>query len=58
MKKSLLKNYANLIAKMGVNVQKGQDVYVVANLDQPEFVAMVVEALYKLGANKVYVDWG
>lgn len=58
MKKSVLKSYADLIAKKGVNVQKGQEVLVMCGLDQPEFVAMVVESLYKNGAKKVYVEWG
>ena len=57
MKKTILQKYANLLAVKGVNVQKGQDVLVVASLDQPEFVAMVTEALYKAGARKVYIDW-
>lgn len=58
MKKSVLKAYADLIAKKGVNVQKGQEVYLTCGLDQPEFVTMVVESLYKCGAKKVVVDWG
>ncbi len=58
MKKSVLKAYADLIAKKGVNVQRGQEVLVMCDIDQPEFVAMVVESLYKNGAKKVYVDWG
>ena len=33
MKKTRLKNYARLIAKCGVNVQKGQDVFISAGLD-------------------------
>ena len=57
MKKTVLRKYANLIAKCGVNVQKGQDVEIMADLDQPEFVKMVVEECYKLGARKVIVDW-
>ena len=57
MKKTVLRKYANLIAKCGVNVQKGQEVFVSADLDQPEFVKMVVEECYKLGAKKVVVDW-
>ena len=57
MKKTVLKNYAKLIAKMGLNVQPGQEVYIMAELDQPEFVKMVVEECYKLGAKKVVVDW-
>ena len=57
MKKSLLNKYADLIVEKGVNVQKGQDVYIVADLDQPEFVKTVVEKLYKNGARKVVVDF-
>ncbi|MBQ7356441.1 MAG: aminopeptidase [Clostridia bacterium] len=57
MDKTRLQKYAHLIAKCGVNVQKGQDVLITAELDQPEFVAMLVEECYKLGAAKVYVDW-
>lgn len=57
MKKTRLKQYALLVAKMGINVQKGQDVIVYADLDQPEFVKMVVEACYRLGARSVKVEW-
>ena len=57
MNKTRLKKYANLIAVCGVNVQKGQEVFISAELDQPEFVKMVVEACYKAGAGKVTVDW-
>ena len=57
MKKTTLKKYAQLIAKAGVNVQKGQEVFIRAGLDQPEFLKMLVEECYKLGAKKVVVDW-
>lgn len=57
MNKTRLRKYANLIARMGVNVQKGQEVLISAELDQPEFVKMVVEECYKAGAAKVSVDW-
>ena len=57
MKKTVLRKYAKLIAAKGGNVQKGQDVEIVAELDQPEFVKMVVEECYALGARKVTVDW-
>lgn len=57
MKKKILKEYARLIAKMGVNVQKNQDVIIRAEIDQGEFVRMVVLECYKLGARKVYVEW-
>ncbi|MBQ2017688.1 MAG: aminopeptidase [Alphaproteobacteria bacterium] len=32
-------------------------VFIAADLDQPEFVAMVVEECYRAGAKKVVVDW-
>ena len=57
MQKTRLRRYAKLIAKMGVNPQKGQDVFVTAGLDQPEFVAMVTDELYKAGARKVIVKF-
>ena len=57
MNKTRLRKYAKLIAKVGVNVQRGQEVIVQAELDQPEFVEMVVEECYKLGAKKVSVEW-
>ena len=57
MKKSVLREYARLIVRCGINVQKGQEVMVYAGLDQPEFVAMVVEEAYKAKAKKVIVEW-
>ncbi len=57
MKKTILKKYAQLIARKGVNVQKGQPVVIRAGLDQPEFVEMVAEECYKAGASRVVVDW-
>ena len=57
MKKTVLKEYAKLIVRKGINVQKGQTVIVHAGLDQPEFVQMVVEEAYKAKAKKVTVEW-
>ncbi len=57
MRKTQLKKYAKLIARVGLNVKKGQSVFIAAGLDQPEFVAMVVEECYKAGASEVYVEW-
>ena len=57
MKKSVLREYAKLIVKCGVNVRKGQEVVIYADLDQPEFVKMVVEEAYKAKASKVSVEW-
>ena len=57
MKKTVLREYAKIIVRVGVNVQKGQEVIVYAGLDQPEFVQMVVEEAYKAKAKKVVVEW-
>ncbi len=57
MKKTVLREYAKLIVRTGINVQKGQDVLVMADLDQPEFVKLVVEECYKAKARQVTVQW-
>lgn len=57
MDRTKLLKYAQLIAGSGVNVQKGQKVVIQCGLDQPDFVAMVVEECYKLGAESVTVKW-
>lgn len=57
MKKSILREYARLIARSGVNIQPGQEVFITAELDQPEFVKMLVEECYRCKASKVVVDW-
>ncbi len=55
MEEKLLRDYARLIAQVGAHVVKGDEVWVEAGLDQPEFVEMVVEECYKAGAKKVQV---
>ena len=57
MKKTVLREYARLIVRSGLNVQKGQEVIIYADLDQPEFVKLVVEEAYKAKAKKVTVEW-
>lgn len=57
MRKTQLRRYAKLLAKIGLNIKKGQTVFVSAALDQPEFVEMVVEECYKAGAKEVFVEW-
>ena len=53
----VLKDYAKLIVKMGVNVQEGQDVVVNASVHDAYFVEHVVEEAYKAGARHVTVEW-
>ncbi len=57
MKKTVLRSYARLIAVKGAGIQKGQQVIISAELDQPEFVELLVDECYKAGARKVTVEW-
>ena len=57
MKKSLLKKYANLIVRIGANVQPGQYVLITAAAEQHDFVTLVVEECYKAKAKGVRVKW-
>ena len=57
MKQTVLRNYAKLIARMGVNIRKGQDVIIYAQLDQPRFIELLVDECYKAGARKVWVEF-
>ncbi len=52
-----LQNYAELIVEKGLNPAPGQEVLIIANLDQPEFVRMVAETCYKHGVAKVHLEW-
>ena len=50
-----LQEYAELLAKKGINVLPGEEVWINCGLDQIEFVRLVVEECYKAGAKKVRV---
>ena len=57
MEEKILRDYARLIACEGGHVQKGEEVWINAGLEQPAFVVMVVEECYKAGAKSVSVNW-
>ena len=57
MKKSVLRSYAKLAIKTGVNIQKGQDLIITANVNDNYFVKYLVEEAYKAKARLVTVDW-
>ncbi|MBR5616434.1 MAG: aminopeptidase, partial [Clostridia bacterium] len=57
MNKTVLRNYAKLLARAGLNIRRGDEVIINAELDQPEFVEMVVRECYRAGAAKVTVEW-
>ncbi len=58
MKKTVMRKYAKLAVKTGVNLQKGQGCVISAQVDQHEFAEMVAEEAYRAGAKWVMIDWG
>lgn len=57
MDKNKLRSYAELIARLGVNVQPGQEVIIRSEPEQMEFLEMLTEQCYLAGASKVTVEW-
>ncbi|MCW0953072.1 aminopeptidase [Weissella ceti] len=54
---TLLTKYANLIVNTGINIRKGQNVIIYAEIDQQQLVHALTDAAYAGGANRVDVDW-
>jgi len=52
-----MSKYAELIVKIGANVQKGQEVYISSQIEGAPLARLVVEHAYKAGASNVVVDW-
>ena len=57
MKKELLKQYAQLVAGVGINVQKGQTVVVRCPVDCADFGRALCAACFELGAKDVVMEW-
>ena len=57
MDKNKLRSYAELIARLGVNVQPGQEVIIRSEPEQMEFLEMLTEQCYLADASKVTVEW-
>jgi len=53
----LLEKYAELVVKVGVNIQPGQVLLVQAPLETVEFTRLVVAKAYEAGAKYVQVEW-
>ena len=52
-----LNNYAELLVRKGINPDPGQEVIIIAGLDESDFTRLVVEKCYQAGAAKVIVEW-
>ena len=57
MKKSMLRKYAQLAVKTGVNLKKGQGCIINVEVDQHEFANIVAEEAYRAGAKWVMMNW-
>lgn len=52
-----IRKYAELIAKVGANIQKNQEVNIVADIEIKDFILVLTEECYKAGAKRVNIDW-
>ncbi|WP_335869559.1 aminopeptidase [Bacillus sp. 2205SS5-2] len=52
-----LNKYAELAVKVGINIQRGQYLWVSAPIGTEDFVRKVVKEAYLAGAKKVHVNW-
>ena len=50
-------DYAKLVVKVGVNVQKGQPVVISASTEGVEFVRLLAKYAYEEGASQVHMNW-
>lgn len=57
MKKTILRKYAQLLVRSGVNIKKGQGCLISAEVAQHDFAEMVAEEAYRAGAKWVRMDW-
>jgi aminopeptidase len=52
-----LDKYASLAVEVGVNIQKGQKLFVAAPISAVDFVRRIAKKAYELGASDVLFDW-
>lgn len=53
----LLKKYASLAVRSGINIEKGQLLVIKASVKDHEFVELCVKEAYEAGAGKVQIQW-
>ncbi|MEG1141040.1 MAG: aminopeptidase, partial [Clostridia bacterium] len=52
-----LQKYAELVARLGVNIQKDQELVIRSPIECAEFARAVAESAYRLGAKEVIVHY-
>ncbi|MWC31257.1 aminopeptidase [Paenibacillus sp. MMS18-CY102] len=55
--KQQLEQYAELIVKVGVNIQEGQELFVTCSIDQAELGRLIAAQAYEAGAANVHMEW-
>lgn len=53
----MLKKYARLAVKTGINIQKNQTLLITSPIECAPFTRMISEAAYEEGAREVIIDW-
>ncbi|NLC04638.1 MAG: aminopeptidase [Tissierellia bacterium] len=54
---SKLSEYAELVVKVGINLQSGQPLVISSPVEAADFVRAVAKHAYELGAKEVHVNW-
>ena len=57
MKKTVMRKYARLVVKTGVNLKKGQGCVINSEVEQYEFARLVEDEAYRAGAKWVMMNW-
>ncbi|KUP09092.1 peptidase M29 [Bacillus coahuilensis p1.1.43] len=52
-----LKKYAELIVKVGVNIQQNQKLMINSTIESAELTRLIVKRAYEVGAGEVIVNW-
>lgn len=54
---NIMDSYAKLCVKIGINIKRGQPLVINAPIEGVEFVRLLAENAYRLGASEVHVNW-
>ncbi len=49
--------YARMLVEIGINIQKGQPLFITSQVETADFARIVMKEAYDLGASEVYIKW-
>ena len=58
MNESMLNEYARLIVRVGVNLQKGQPAVINAPIECADFARRIAREAFEAGAKDAVIQWG